>query len=46
MESMIFDAVLLCLATIGLIVSFIKNREMDSVLVQTGEFEEKEKREE
>ena len=31
MESMVFDAVLLCLAGIGLIVSFIKNREIDSV---------------
>jgi hypothetical protein len=26
MESMVFDAVLLCLVTIALIVSFIKNR--------------------
>jgi len=46
MESMVFDAVLLCLAAIGLIVSFIKNREIDSALVQAGDSEEKDKREE
>jgi hypothetical protein len=46
MESMVFDAVLLCLVAIGLILSFIKNREMDYVLVQAGDSEEKDKREE
>lgn len=46
MESMVFDAVLLCLAAIGLIVSFIKNREMDSVPVQAEDSKEKDKREE
>jgi len=46
MESMVFDAVLLCIATTGLIVSFIKNRESDPVLVQAEDAKEKGKREE
>ena len=46
MESMVFDTVLICLAAIGLIVSFIKNREMDSVPVQAEDSKEKDKREE
>lgn len=46
MESMVFDTVLICLAAIGLIVSFIKNREMDFVLVQAEDSEKKNKKEE
>ena len=46
MESMVFDIVLICLAAIGLIVSFTKNREMDSVPVQAEDSKEKDKREE
>ena len=46
MESMVFDIVLICLVAIGLIVSFIKNKEMDSVSVQAEDYKEKDKREE
>ena len=46
MESMVFDTVLICLAAIGLIVSLIKNREMDSVPVHAEDAKEKDKREE
>ena len=46
MESMVFDIVLICLVAIGLILSFIKNREMDSVPVQAEDSKEKDKREE
>jgi hypothetical protein len=46
MESMVFDAVLLCLTTTGLIVSFIKNRESNPELVQAEDAKEKGRREE
>jgi len=46
MEPMVFDTVLICLAAIGLIVSFMKNREMDSVPAQAEDSQEKDKREE
>jgi hypothetical protein len=46
MESMGFDILILLLAATGMIIAFIKNREMDSVLVQAKDSEEKDKREE
>jgi len=46
MESMGFDISILFLAATGMIIAFIKNREMDSVLVQAKDSEEKDKREE
>jgi hypothetical protein len=46
MESMKFDILILFLAATGMIIAFIKNREMDSVLVQAKDSEEKDKREE
>jgi hypothetical protein len=46
MESMGFDILILFLAATGMIIAFIKNREMDSVLVQVKDSEEKDKREE
>ena len=46
MESMGFDILILFLVATGMIIAFIKNREMDSVLVQAEDSEEKDKREE
>ena len=44
MESMGFDILILFLAATGMIIAFIKNREMDSVSVQAGDSKEKDKR--
>jgi hypothetical protein len=46
MESMGFDILILFLAGTGMIIAFMKNREMDSVPVQAGDAKEIDKREE
>ena len=43
MESMAIDISLLFLTAIGIIIAFIKNREMGSVSVQAGDSKEKDK---
>jgi len=46
MESMATDISLLFLAAAGMIITFVKNRGMDSVPVQAGGSKEKDKRDE
>ena len=45
MEFMGFDILILFLTATGMIIAFMKNREVDSVLVQAEDSEEKDKRE-
>ena len=46
MESMGFDILILFLAGTGMIIAFMKNREMDSLIVKARNSKEKDKREE
>ncbi len=46
MESVGFDILILFLTATGMIIAFIKNRVMDSVLVQAEDSKEKDKGEE
>ena len=46
MESMALDTIILFLIAAGMIITFMKDREMDSVLVQAEDSEAKDKREE
>jgi hypothetical protein len=46
MESMGFDILILFLTGTGMIIAFMKNRDMDSLLVKARDSKERDKREE